>query len=364
MDEASGRVLYARNATTPHYPASTTKILTGLLLLEKTSPNETIQAGKHVEEVGESSMHLKAGERVTAKNLLVAILLRSANDGCTAIADHVAGSERAFADLMNRRARELGARQTHFTNASGLHDPSHVTTAYDLALMAREAMKVPEFREVAKTVRYRIERSTNQGDLWMVSRNRLLRKDPTLDGIKTGWTIPAGRCFVGSATRNGFRVITVVLNSKDWQADTQELLGYAFRTFERKQVVRPNADLGTMPFAKVVGGEIPVASAEKVVTVAPKGESGTLTVERVPRDGLRAPVLKGAQVGYLVIRDGTGYEQRAPLLATADVAAVSPPSSKGGPWMIGMGTALIVAAMFVRDRARRRDRGYPHIERI
>jgi D-alanyl-D-alanine carboxypeptidase (penicillin-binding protein 5/6) len=213
MDASSGKILWSRNADEELYPASTTKIMTALLLMERCKPDEVITAPADVEQIREASMHLRPGERVRAKDMLFALMLRSANDGCYAVACHISGTVGRFSDLMNLRARQLGCTHTHFDNPNGLNDRLHYTTAHDLALIAREAMRHLEFRNIVRTEKAKINRGTNWKDLWMVNHNKILLHDPTCDGIKTGWTVPAGHCFVGSAYRNGWRVITVVMRS-------------------------------------------------------------------------------------------------------------------------------------------------------
>ena len=192
IDAASGKVLWSKDPDAPRFPASTTKIMTGLLLAERLKPTDTITAPWDVALVKESSMHLKPFERLSARDMLTALMLRSANDGCYAVAVRLAGSVDKFADMMNARAKEIGCTGTHFHNPNGLNDPQHYTTAHDLALIGREAMRNPLFASVVKTYKARIDRSINVKDEWMVNHDKRLLKDPTCDGIKTGWTVPAG----------------------------------------------------------------------------------------------------------------------------------------------------------------------------
>jgi len=152
IDAASGKVLWDKDAETPMFPASTTKIMTGLLLVEHCRPSDIIVAPADVEKVKEASMHLKPGERVTAHDMLYALMLRSANDGCYAVAVHISGSVEGFSKLMNDRAKQIGCTHTRFHNPNGLNDPEHMTSAHDLALIARAAMRYPEFREAVRNV--------------------------------------------------------------------------------------------------------------------------------------------------------------------------------------------------------------------
>lgn len=300
VEEATGRILWERDPYTPTYPASTTKIMTGLLLLENTKPDDVIVAPKDIEKIKESSMHLKPLERVRAKDMIYALMLRSANDGCYATACHIAGDLPKFVEMMNARAKEIGCQGTSFTNANGLNDPNHKTTAFDLFLMAREAMKREDFRRVVSTKKIKISRSLNFKDMWMVNRNKFLWRDKTADGVKTGYTVPSGATYVGSATRNGVRYYTVLLNSSNWKADHKVMLEWAFSKFERTLVRKAgkfNARDGT-----------PIIIKDPIYICHPVGKSDyslTHIKEDVPG--------KPDQYGFLEVDQFDGTKQRIPL---------------------------------------------------
>lgn len=319
LDADTGKVLYAKNADSPSFPASTTKIMTALLLIEKTQPDDVLIAPPDVELVGESSMHLRPGERITARDLLVALMLRSANDGAHTVAVNLAGSDEAFAEMMNARARALGCTLTRFTNPHGLNDPNHLVTARALALIAREAMRHAEFRRVVSTVREEIQRSDNLEDRLMVNRNKWLRKDPTADGIKTGYTVPAGHCYVGSASRNGFRVITVVLRSADWQADHEAMLAWAFDGFDHKQVASPSKALGSVVVKGGKVSSVPVAPFEPAYTMVARGADQRAKISLSVEEPLESPVKLGQKVGTASITDSEGHTQVVPVVALEGV---------------------------------------------
>ncbi len=361
IDASSGKVLWSKNSDSSMYPASTTKIMTGLLLVEHCKPDDIITAPPEIETIKEASMHLKPGERITAHDMLYAIMLRSANDGCYAIAKHISGSVGAFAKLMNERARRVGCTNTHFNNPNGLNDLEHTTTAHDLALMARAAMMYPAFREAVRTYKYEITRSINTKDRIMVNHDKWLKKDPSADGVKTGYTVPAGHCFVGSATRNGFRVITVVMKSDHWQLDHQALLNWAFKNFEKKEKFNAGAVVGSL---KVPGGHpkpIPVALSQNAYTIGVVGKSmdkPQMVLEPTPR--LKAPVKKGDRVGEIVLKDSDGWTQRIPVIAEASVLPVPVTPLAGGT--IGsttiFGGALLVGVVLVQGRKKRKIKYY------
>lgn len=355
MDERTGKVLWGKDARRPMYPASTTKIMTGLLLLENTQPTDIITAPPGIEEVEPSVMHLKTGEKLTAHDLLYGMMLRSANDACVATAVHVAGSVPAFAEMMNTRAKEIGCTDTTFHNPNGLNDPAHRTTAIDLALIAREAMRRPDFRAVVRTPKYKVSRSVNQKDLWMVNKNKWLKKDATADGIKTGFTTPAGQCYVGSATRKGFRVIDTLLKSKTWQADHGAMLAWAFMNYQKLDLFQPGDVVGDIA---IEGGESPlvpaVVTTSEYVLVRPGREE--ITKELEPIDALRAPIKRKQRVGYMKITDADGFTYRFPVFAEREVPAMATVSklSSSNPAMWIFGAAMAGGWMVFRGRTRNR----------
>lgn len=315
MDAKTGMVLYDFNVHTIRYPASTTKILTALLLIENCDPSEYISAPHECETIEGSSLYLKPTERVKAEDMLYALMLRSANDVAYAIACHISGSVEEFAKLMNERAKQIGCVNSHFTNPHGLPDENHFSTAYDLALIAREAMNYSLFAEVAKTQSKVINRSLNTLDVYIRNKNRFLA-DENAEGIKTGYTKSAGHCFVGAKVHNNWRLITVVLNSQDWLADTSELFNWAFENFEMVNVLR-KGDLTKR--VKVIGGKeenVQAMANDDLTVVLAKGEfPGEIQYQF---DSLEAPIQKGQKIGFAVYIAGDTTFQ-VPLIASQTV---------------------------------------------
>lgn len=247
MDRTSGKILFSDHANQKMYPASTTKILTALLLLEKSDPDASVTVGDEVlqRSLDESSAGLVPGETLTVRELAAAMMLPSGNDAARTAAAYVTrletGESRSpeqaiayFAELMNAKAKSLGAKHSHFTNPHGLHDPEHYTTASDLALIAREAMKNEEFRTIVGETVYSAG-GEGAAEHVFKNRNQLLNDAGEwyfrgANGVKTGYTEKAGYCLVGSATRDEKELITVVLHSSEqgvW-SDTVKLLDYGF----------------------------------------------------------------------------------------------------------------------------------------
>jgi serine-type D-Ala-D-Ala carboxypeptidase (penicillin-binding protein 5/6) len=227
VDSYSGDFLFAKNENAKQYPASSTKILTALIVIESGDLDHLVTIDLADTKVEPSSLGLKPGEQYTRRQLLFGLLLKSANDVAMALARDNAGSVSAFADKMNLRAAQLGATSSHFVNPHGLHDPNHYTTARDLVLIGRAAMQQPLFREIVSTVYYTWRAPSGQIDQ-LRNHNRLLRHFAGCNGLKTGYTRIAQQVLVSSALRGGHEVISVVLHTDKpgiWD-DSKALLSY------------------------------------------------------------------------------------------------------------------------------------------
>ena len=236
----SGRILWGRNVDLPMYPASTTKLLTTLILLENLQTNETIEAPLDTERVKGSTLHLKPGEQITAEGAAYALMLRSANDVGYAVAKKLGGSEEGFAKMMNAYSKSIGMTSSHWVTPHGLNNPWHKTTARDLSILGMHALKNHQLVKITSTTQYTIQRSINQKDTLLESKNRLLKSDPTIKGFKTGFTNPAGLCFIGyHQTPNG-EIVTVLLNSKDWANDQSTLIKWIGEKFTPKSNILAN----------------------------------------------------------------------------------------------------------------------------
>lgn len=320
MDRDTGRLIYFKNPDVKRYPASTTKIMTALLLLENTEPEDVIVAPHDVKSVRGSSLNLEPGERVSADDMLYALMIRSANDGSYAVAKHISGSVSKFSELMNRRAKEIGCTGTRFNNPHGLNDDKHVTTARDLALMGREAMNNLDFARAVGTRERWITRSVNQKDLLIKSKNKWLEIDPTGNGIKTGWTNPAGRCFVGSAERNDIRLISVVLKSEDWVADTTSLMEWAYARFTRGPLVEAGQIVAEMDVEGEPERKLKVAASETLIDLVPFGEAASFKVFPNRKEKLRAPIAAGTDLGEATIVFPDGSKRKLKISAAESIA--------------------------------------------
>jgi serine-type D-Ala-D-Ala carboxypeptidase (penicillin-binding protein 5/6) len=247
IDVLSGQTLFVKNPDKPLAPASTTKIMTGLLALERGNLDDIVTASSSLlnnKLVYGTQIYLVPGERMPLKDLLYALLLNSANDAAVAIAEHVGGNLPNFVEMMNKRALEIGATQTHFLNPSGLTETGHVTTAHDLALIARVAYLNPTFANYVRTKSQTISRSKPDIPTLMVNENKLLWRDSAVDGIKTGYTAAAQNCLVASVTKDGRQFIGVILKSPgpEIYTDMQAMFEFGFTQF-KETVFKPSGSI-------------------------------------------------------------------------------------------------------------------------
>jgi len=298
-DAETGEILWQRNPDLRCYPASLTKIMTAILVLERGNLEDWVTVPKDAAFTGESSMALKEGERVQLKDLLKAILVRSANDACVAAAIHLAGSVEKFVEWMNEKAKELGMTNTHFVNPHGLHHPQHFTTARDLLTLTRYALQIPTFQSIVSQ-REIVIAPTNKSALRRYrNRNKLLELYPGCDGVKTGYTIPAGKCLVASATRNGWQLIAIVLGSQDHFADCATLLDYGFNNFVRLILAEKGEKVALFHVPDGVPERFWVTATDSVKVIVPKTEVGRIKSRLVQRD-LKLPIRAGEIVGELI----------------------------------------------------------------
>lgn len=298
VEAVSGMILYAKNEHSRRAPASTTKILTAIVALEKGKPGEVVTVSRRAARIGGSSLWLKAGDRITLAELLQGILLRSGNDGCVALAEHIAGSEGNFVSLMNMKAREIGAFNSNFRNAHGLKAPSHYSTAFDLAQITRYAMNNREFCRLVATKEESIEWYEGEKTRLVRNTNKLLWSFAGADGVKTGTTNEAGYCLVASATRDGRKFISVVLNSPNRWGESARLLEYGFANFTLDLMARADTPLTRVKVTNGWPREVPVYPRRNLMAVIPKGKESL--VERkvdINYEMLKPPLRPGTVAG-------------------------------------------------------------------
>ncbi|HHY97673.1 MAG TPA: D-alanyl-D-alanine carboxypeptidase [Firmicutes bacterium] len=303
VERNTGTVLYARNEHVRRPPASTTKIMTALLAIERGDLDSIVTVSKRAAGIEGSSLWLRPGEKIRLYDLLKGVMLRSGNDGCVAIAEHIAGSQEAFVEMMNQKARQLGARNTHFMNPHGLHHPNHYSSAFDLALMACYGLRYPEFAEIVRTREAMIESEGKEGAIkrQLANTNALLWSFEGADGVKTGTTSAAGYCLVASATRDGCQYVSVVLHSDARWSDSARLLDYAFKEFHLATLAKKGQPLTRIPVRGGLEGEVPVVPLRDLQMVVRKRDLGAIKLKIMAEEPVKAPVKAGERLGSLVV---------------------------------------------------------------
>ena len=244
MDVDTLRVLGGKNYNAKKYMASTTKILTALVVIEHCNMSDIITVSSKTIGVEGSSIYLEEGEKLSVKDLLYGLMLRSGNDCAETLALHCSGSIEDFALLMNDTAKKCGANNSNFVNPHGLHDDNHYTTAYDLALISCYAMKNPTFREIVSTKKVEIPYTTRNYNRILINKNKMLTEFEGSNGIKTGYTKKAGRCLVSSCVRNGMELVCVVLSCPPMFERSKELLTNAFSNYENYKIIESDNIVG------------------------------------------------------------------------------------------------------------------------
>lgn len=298
LDTVSGRELFARNADERSLIASTTKIMTALIVCEQCNVLDRMRIPKEAVGIEGSSMYLKEGEVLTLQELLYGLMLSSGNDAAVALAIYCGGTVEGFAELMNDKARILGLSGTHFENPNGLDSPGHYSTARDLAVLAAYAMKNPVFYKTVSAKNVKV------GERYLTNHNKLLWRLEGADGVKTGFTKAAGRILVSSATRQGRRIIGVTIDAPDDWNDHCQLLNEGFTRYQDRLIAEAGQCVGTL---EVLGGDscrVQVLTAEDFSYALAKEEEPVLVL---PGPGfVYAPAVEGADAGFAyVLIDGT-----------------------------------------------------------
>ncbi len=317
IESQSGRILYENNAYQPLPMASTTKVMTALLALEYGKLNETVTAGKNAFGVPGTSIYLSLGEQMTLRNMLYGLMLASGNDAAVAIAEHIGGTVDGFCQMMTQRAKELGCKDTLFKTPHGLPNNEHHTTAYDLALIAREAMTHPLFREIVSTTKANIPWEGRTYDRVLNNKNRLLTDYEGATGIKTGYTKAAGRCLVFSAQREGMEVIGVVLNCGDWFNEAERIMDSGFENYHYVSFMEKEKLIQTIPVINGEKEQLEAILGKDLGGVFEKTQTPTLQVELL--EDITGGVEQGQQLGVARLYENEILIDEAPIIAKETV---------------------------------------------
>ena len=330
----TGKIIYEKNANEQNFPASVTKILTAILVLEKCELNDTaIVSKKSISNIpsGYVVAPLFEGEKISIEDLLYALMLKSANDAAYVLAEHVGGSVDGFSDMMNRKAKEIGCTNTHFVNPNGIHDEEHYTTAYDLYLISKYAMENKTFEKIVSTYEYTLS-ATNKyvkKDRVMQSTNYFLNPkskfyNENVKGIKTGTTLQAGNCLITNINKDGFNYISVVLGAKTSDGrftETQKIINYAFDNYifsnlNKKGDIIKNIEVDkatkeTKNLNLVINDDVTIINNKKI-------NVKEIEPEVILNENILAPINKGQELGTIKYTVD-GLEYSAKLLAENDV---------------------------------------------
>lgn len=340
LDYETGKVLYEKNGNKKLYPASTTKIWTAYLVIKNVKNLDApVEIDKDLYVEG-SSMYLEKGEIFTVKELLQGLLIHSSNDVAEVLAEYVSGSKQDFADLMNKEAKAIGAKNTHFNNPHGLPDKDHYTTAYDMALIAREAMNNDLIREIVSTKSITFEKCDKPNSRRFITRvfyntNKFLTstekiqykgksvdiKYDIVDGIKTGYTDDAGRCLLSSAVKNGMRVISAVFKDTGTQVyvDSRTLIDYAFDTYYTQTIINKDDYTKSERVLFTKEKELLYEPEFNYKIVLEKGSKASENYNTKVNLDYNLPIKKGDKVGTLDVYNGKTLEKTINLVAKNDL---------------------------------------------
>ncbi len=321
MEQSTGRVLFSFNADAQLPMASTTKVMTALLAFERGNLSDEVVCSKNAYGVPGTSIYLNLNEKLTLEQMVTGLMLASGNDAAVAIAEHLGGSVEGFAELMNARAKELGATRTHFITPHGLPMDGHYTTAHDLALIARTAMTIPRFRDLVSTQRASIPWEGREYDRQLRNKNRLLSDYPGATGIKTGYTRAAGRCLAFGARREGMELVGALLNCGDWFDEAARLMDACFEEYDMLTLFRAGQDARAVSVGGGMERSVRAVAQTSLSIPVREGEEAKLVID-LP-DAVAAPVYAGVQLGTAsAVLDGQTL-MTVPLVAARSVQAES-----------------------------------------
>jgi D-alanyl-D-alanine carboxypeptidase (penicillin-binding protein 5/6) len=331
IEEETGKILYKENENKELPPASMTKVMTLLLIFKalqnhQISLNDKVNVSEHAASMGGSQVFLEPGETMTVDEMLKAICIASANDASVAMAEHIAGSDKAFVQKMNQEAKTLGMTRTHFENPTGLPQPNHYTTAHDMAVMARALLKYEKVLHYTSKYEDYLRENTDK-KFWLVNTNKLIKTYPGADGLKTGFTNEAKYCLTATAKRNGMRVVAVVMGAptpKERNKEIAALMDHAFAAYTTKPLLSKNKMVAMAKVNKGDHSQVPIVTEKPAVLLLKKGENVKGLKKSVELSGrLQAPIKSGTVVGYYIVKKKGRVISRTPLIIKESVKQAS-----------------------------------------
>ncbi len=327
MERDTGTILYEKNSNEQLPPASMTKIMTMILIMEalengKINLEDKVRTSERAASMGGSQIFLEPGEEMTVEEMLKGIAIASGNDASVAMAEHLAGSEEQFISMMNEKVKELGLKDTHFVNSNGLPGENHYSSAYDLAVMAQELLKYEEITKYTSLYEDYLREDTDK-KFWLVNTNKLVKFYPGVDGLKTGYTSEAKYCLTASANKNDMRVIAVVMGApspKERNRQITEMFDYAYSQYQLQKRYDRGDLLGEVKISKGADKTVQVLAEENVSLLMKKGEDVEGITERLELSGpISAPVQQGQSAGKLFIEKDGKVLSEVSVVAAEDV---------------------------------------------
>ncbi len=318
IEASSLQMLLAKDQTLRLPMASTTKVITALITLERCSMDEVVSVAKEAVGVGGSCLYVREGEKLTVRDLLYGLMLRSGNDAAAALAIHIGGSIEGFADIMNERARLMGLENSNFVSPNGLDREGHYSSAYDLCVIAAKALENPDFRRIVSTQYYTIQ--TDQRKIYVKNKNTMLWDYEGCIGVKTGYTSKSGRCLVFAAERNGMLLVGCVLNCRPMFEVAAEMLDFGFDNYEMVKAVTAGTELSRCTVENGVQSVLALTAKDDISIPLKKGAELSVDVNvSLPQTPI-APVLEGERIGECELLIGGCPVGKTELLAKSSVA--------------------------------------------
>ncbi|MEC1442856.1 D-alanyl-D-alanine carboxypeptidase DacF [Bacillus subtilis] len=327
IERDTGKVLYNKNSNERLAPASMTKIMTMLLIMEaldkgKIKMSDKVRTSEHAASMGGSQIFLEPGEEMTVKEMLKGIAIASGNDASVAMAEFISGSEEEFVKKMNKKAKELGLKNTSFKNPTGLTEEGHYSSAYDMAIMAKELLKYESITKFTGTYEDYLRENTDK-KFWLVNTNRLIKFYPGVDGVKTGYTGEAKYCLTASAKKGNMRAIAVVFGAstpKERNAQVTKMLDFAFSQYETHPLYKRNETVAKVKVKKGKQKFIELTTSEPISILTKKGEDmNDVKKEIKMKDNISAPIQKGQELGSLVLKKDEEVLAESPVAAKEDM---------------------------------------------
>lgn len=326
IEASTGEIMYEKNAYEKLPPASMTKMMSMLLIMEnieagKLKWDEIVTASPKASSMGGSQIFLEPGEKMSVEELLKGIAIGSGNDATMALAERIAGSEAEFVKLMNEKAKKLGLKNTNFKNPTGLDAENHYSSAYDMALIAKELVKHKKILEFTSTYEDYLRQNTDN-KFWLVNTNRLVRFYQGVDGLKTGFTNEAGYCLTSTAQKNGLRLITVVMNEPDSATrsnETTAMLDYGFNAYTVDNLIKENKPIGKTKIYMGEKEEIEVSPKEDVNILNNNNKEKRNVTYKIDLNTVSAPIKKGDIVGIINVLENNKTIMKVDLTVLEDV---------------------------------------------